>query len=141
MDYNSIPIGVTIPPNLIDSLIGMILDEEIKLAIFSTSNGFFLGLMDSLLSTFYKYSWQIIGPSVCKAIKSFFKNSYLPKCVKATVISLIPKSSHHDSLNNFRLISPCNSLYKIIAKILALRVKPVMEHIINESQAGFINGH
>ncbi|PKU78488.1 Putative ribonuclease H protein [Dendrobium catenatum] len=69
----------------------------------------------------------------------FFLKGYITRSVKNTAIALIPKSNHAKSILDFRPISLCNTLYKIIAKILAARLKHIMPQIINASQAGFIN--
>ena len=43
------------------------------------------------------------------------------------------------SFDEFKPISFCNMIYKIIAKVLALRLKPVLSEIINEEKFGFLN--
>ncbi|KAK3193355.1 hypothetical protein Dsin_024665 [Dipteronia sinensis] len=43
-------------------------------------------------------------------------------------------------MKNFRPISCCNTLYKIIAKIIANRIKPCFTNIINPSQSAFVAG-
>ncbi|XP_028554324.1 uncharacterized protein LOC114580555 [Dendrobium catenatum] len=88
---------------------------------------------------FYKTGWHIIGPHLCRAIQSFSLKGYITRSVKNTAIALIPKSNHAESILDFRPISLCNTLYKIITKILAARLKHIMPQIINTSQAGFIN--
>ncbi|PKU76150.1 Putative ribonuclease H protein [Dendrobium catenatum] len=136
-DHHLIPKGNSIPPHLSDLLTMMVTDAEIKDVVFmgcSTSspgpNGFNF--------EFYKSSWLLIGPLVCKAVKSFFSKGYLPNIAKATAITLIPKSAHASNISDFRPIALCNVFYKIISKILASRMKEIMPLIIGENQAGFI---
>lgn len=70
---------------------------------------------------------------------SKFISSIMPKGAKATAITLIPKGTHSNSISNFRPISLCNVFYKIMAKIMANRMKPILPFIIHESQLGFIS--
>ena len=57
-----------------------------------------------------------------------------------TFISLIPKNAGADSLENYRPISLCNFIYKIISKLLADRLQKVIHKIISPNQAAFIKG-
>lgn len=54
---------------------------------------------------------------------------------KAAFVALIPKVSNHVNLSNFRSISLIGCLYKIIAKILSLRMKKVLPKVIDETQS------
>lgn len=56
-------------------------------------------------------------------------------------MGLIPKVVGAKSFSNFRLISLCNTLYKIVAKVLANLLKLVLLFIIDPNQGGFIKGH
>ncbi|KAI0498301.1 hypothetical protein KFK09_021542 [Dendrobium nobile] len=62
----------------------------------------------------------------------------MTKGAKATAITLIPKHSHANSISDYRPISLCNVFYKVVAKLLANRLKKVLPYIIHESQGGFI---
>jgi hypothetical protein len=44
------------------------------------------------------------------------------------------------SFNDFRPIALCNCLYKIIAKIIATRLKPILASSISVEQFGFLKG-
>ncbi|KAK4848515.1 hypothetical protein QYF36_013977 [Acer negundo] len=54
-------------------------------------------------------------------------------------IALIPKVDNPNSLKDYRPISLVNAMYKILAKVLANRLKKSMDSIIGESQMAFIN--
>lgn len=43
-------------------------------------------------------------------------------------------------IENFRPVSMVGCLYKIIAKVMARRLKSVMSWVVSESQSGFIEG-
>ncbi|PKU62946.1 integrator complex subunit 11 [Dendrobium catenatum] len=51
----------------------------------------------------------------------------------------LPKCDHATNIKDFRPISLCNVIYKIIAKLIANRMKEVMPFIIHPSQEGFIH--
>lgn len=53
---------------------------------------------------------------------------------------LIPKIDNHESLKNFRPISLCNVIYKVITKILANRIKPYMDYLIASNHCSFVSG-
>ncbi|KAI0489416.1 hypothetical protein KFK09_029258 [Dendrobium nobile] len=73
-----------------------------------------------------------------RAIRSFFKKCYMPNGVKATALAIIPKNKNATLISDYRPIAFCNSLYKIIAKVIAQRLKPIMNSIVMDNQAGFI---
>lgn len=58
--------------------------------------------------------------------------------MKATSIALIPKCPQANNISYYRPISLCNTFYKIIAKILANRMKEAIPSIIHPSQCVFI---
>jgi len=62
------------------------------------------------------------------------------KSLNASFISLIPKVSGAIALKDFRLISLVGGIYKIIAKVLANRLKTVLEKVISKSQSAFVKG-
>ncbi|PKU86369.1 Putative ribonuclease H protein [Dendrobium catenatum] len=136
-DSVPLPVGRSIPNADFLSLTLPISETEIKNAVFSGDSSSSAG-PDGFNFHFYKTGWHIIGPSLCKAIQSFFIKGYIPSGIKATALFLIPKTSHVNTISDFRPISLCNTLYKIISKILANRLKCFMPHIIDMAQAGFI---
>ena len=58
----------------------------------------------------------------------------------STFLSLIPKEANPSSFDRFRPISLCNASYKIFSKLLAKRLKPLLEKSISPFQGGFVKG-
>lgn len=63
----------------------------------------------------------------------------LPISLSATFITLIPNIDNPLSVAEFRPISCCNVLYKVIAKIIAERLQQVLPSIISSNQTTFIH--
>ena len=56
------------------------------------------------------------------------------------MLSLIFKKGDRCLFKNYRPISLSTTDYKILAHILASRIKPILPNIINESQTGYVQG-
>ena len=70
----------------------------------------------------------------------FFETGQMPRGVNDTSIVLIPKVDHPHELKEFRPISLCNVLYKIISKCLVNRLRPILGEVISENQSAFVPG-
>lgn len=57
-----------------------------------------------------------------------------------TYIVFIPKEGKSSSFSSLRPISLCNTAYKILSKLLANRIRPLLDKIISEAQAAFVPG-
>ena len=57
-----------------------------------------------------------------------------------TLLVLIPKVEQPENLREFRPISLCDVIYKIITKIIANRIKGILDEIIGPHQCSFIKG-
>jgi hypothetical protein len=61
--------------------------------------------------------------------------------VNSTYIALVPKKKSYSMLvSDFRPISLCNMLYKILSKVLVNRLKIIIPHFILSNQLAFIPG-
>lgn len=93
---------------------------------------------DGFTTEFFLSTWAITGEDVCKGIKHFFDTLHLPRIINSAAIALIPKSSNAASMNHYRPISCCNTLYKCVAKILSNRMRVIMVGLISPNQSAFI---
>jgi hypothetical protein len=57
-----------------------------------------------------------------------------------TFLALFPKEKGSSSFDRFRPISLCNVSYKIMAKIISNRLKPLLSSLILSNQGGFVAG-
>ncbi|KAL2246058.1 UNVERIFIED_CONTAM: hypothetical protein Sindi_2874000 [Sesamum indicum] len=95
---------------------------------------------DGYSSGFFKAAWPVVGQEVTKAVLKFFSTGKLLKQVNSTLLALIPKVHTPMTVGDFRPISCCNVLYKIIAKLLVQRLSVVLDKIISPCQGAFIPG-
>ena len=72
--------------------------------------------------------------------EEFYQYSKFEKSLNATFIALIPKKNGAFNIRDFRPISLVGSVYKILAQVLANRLKEVLDQLISESQNSFVGG-
>lgn len=64
----------------------------------------------------------------------------MPKGINDTVIVLIPKKKDPESLRDFRLISLCIIIHKVVSKCLVNRLRQLLQEIIVPTESAFILG-
>ncbi|XP_077226326.1 uncharacterized protein LOC143865431 [Tasmannia lanceolata] len=89
---------------------------------------------------FFQAFWYLIGPDIVKAIQFFFQRGKILPQLNATFLALLPKTPDASSPEKYRPIDLCNFLYKVITKLLANRLKPIMDSLISPFELAFIKG-
>ncbi|GKE13892.1 putative RNA-directed DNA polymerase, eukaryota [Tanacetum coccineum] len=89
---------------------------------------------------FIKMAWDIIKSDLVCAVQWFWDKMEILKGCNASFITIIPKVTDPICLNDFRPISLIGCYYKIIAKMLAERVKRVVGYVVGDEQNAFIKG-
>ena len=75
-----------------------------------------------------------------EAVQQFFRNRKLLQAWNTTAVHLIPKVPNLNSLDDYRPIACCHTLYKCITQLICSRLKLVLGHIISPSQGAFVEG-
>lgn len=120
-----------------DKLEREVTNEEIRKVLFNMPSNKAPG-PDCYTTKFFKESWEITGGDITVAIQSFFTTGFLPKGLNSTIVSLIPKKEEAKMMKDYRPISLCNVLYKVISKLIANRFKSIMPKCITWNQSAFI---
>ena len=116
-----------------------ILEVEIKDILFSMPSNKAPGPAGYPME-FYKAAWPVIGKDVVSAIQSFFIFDFMPHCVNAALLSLVPKSADAEKLSDYRPIACCNVIDKVFSKLLARRLKATLPEAIELNQCTFVEG-
>ena len=114
--------------------------EEIEIieAIKGMNNGKTPG-SDGIPVEFYKIFWIDLKDLLKEVIQTGLEEKFLHETARQGIINLIPKQGKDSRLlKNLRPITLLNVDYKIIEKILANRLKKVMNKLINPDQKGFM---
>ena len=113
--------------------------EEIRLALFQMGPTK-APRLNGMNALFYQKFWNIVGDSVISAVLDFLSTSSTVPGINHTNIVLIPKVKNPEKMNDFRPISLCNVIYKIIFTVLANRLKQVIPQIISPTHSAFVPG-
>ncbi|XP_026436221.1 uncharacterized protein LOC113334099 [Papaver somniferum] len=95
---------------------------------------------DGFQAGFYQTQWSLVGKDVINVVKRFFESGHMPRCLNKTYISLIPKCKSPKNPSEFRPIRLCNASYKIVSKILANKIRPLLKKLISSYQDAFVPG-
>ena len=113
--------------------------EELKNAVWDCEGSKAPG-PDGFNFNFFKKSWLLIKDELMGFVMDFMRKGKMERGLNNAFITLIPKVNAPINLNDYRPISLVNSLYKILSKILANRLKKVLPSIISDTQSAFIGG-
>ena len=111
--------------------------EEIKSAAFNLGSTKAPG-PDDFFGKFYHSVWPKISESVCSMVKDFFAGKSVLDGINMTNITLIPKIQKPEHVSRFHPIGLCNFSYKIISKIMANRMPPLLDECISQNQGAFV---
>lgn len=95
---------------------------------------------NNLFNSFFKHNWDIMGADMSEAVLKFFQKGFLLKEWNKTFIVLIPKIAKAKEPKEYKPISLCNVMYKILTKIMEKRIKPILPSLILDEQDGFMEG-
>ncbi|XP_042479724.1 uncharacterized protein LOC122060674 [Macadamia integrifolia] len=120
----------------LDSLPG---NEEIRRAVWELDPDSSPG-PDGFSGAFFCKCWSLVEVEVCNAVRQFFSTGYMPHGVNNNFLVLIPKVEGANTLDRFRPLCMGNFFCKIISKVMAMRLEPLLLRLISEEQGAFQKG-
>ena len=139
LDSEVINSGPCLPSSSHAFLLSPVTPDDIRKVVFSIGDDKAPG-PDGYSSSFFKRAWHIVADDFCAAVQDFFTSGRLLRQANHSIITLVPKSANVTSPSDFRPISCCNVIYKVIAKLLAGRLACTLPTIISPLQNAFLGG-
>ena len=120
-----------------ETLIRPVSEEEISNIVWSMEPDKAPG-PDGFSIHFYSICWEIIKSDLLRMVQGFMRKAKVGGGINSTFLTLISKEANPGSFDRYRPISLCNSSYKILAKLLSNRIKPLLQKLISPAQGGFL---
>ena len=95
---------------------------------------------DGFSLAFFQACWVILKADLMQVFHQFHEHGTFEKSINATFIALIPKKPGAMEMKDFRPISLISGVYKIVAKVLANRLKLVVGKVVSAPQNAFVQG-
>ena len=95
---------------------------------------------DGLHAGFFQRHWNCVGDSVKEEVRNIFLSCEMPAFLNQILIALFSKQKGPETISHFRPISLCNTVYKLVTKILVQRLCPHMPNLISPCQTAFVAG-
>ena len=88
---------------------------------------------DGWPAEFYIHFFGLLGKDLLAAIEHTRVSGCVPPSLNSTFLAMIPKKDKPITFADFRPISLCNLLYKLISKVIVVHLKPHLDtHISRE---------
>jgi len=135
--WKSVPVKVSLAMN--ERLIQDLSLKDITEAIRALPKGRTPG-HDGISMEFFQEFETEIAPTLLHACSAMLRTGATSPFINKGIITLIPKSGDRAKLNNWRPITLLGTLYKILAKTLASRLRMELTEIIRSNQTCFVEG-
>lgn len=96
--------------------------------------------VDGIHATFYQKNWEVVGQSVCDFVKNVWNGVSFEDWINRTLLVLILKAQNPEQLSQFRPISLCTVLYKIVSKVIVHKLRPLIIKWVYSNQSSFVPG-
>ncbi|RVX15984.1 Transposon TX1 uncharacterized 149 kDa protein [Vitis vinifera] len=92
---------------------------------------------DGFTGAFWQFCWEFVKEDFGD-VQGFHEQKAFLKSLNTTFLVLIPKKGGAEELGDFRPISLVGGLYKLLAKVLANRIKNVVGKVVSSDQNAFV---
>jgi hypothetical protein len=95
---------------------------------------------DGFTSDLFHHCWPMIRTEVWEILEDSRATGQVLQALNATFLTLVPKEGNAHHRKKFRPIALCNVIYKLLTKVIARRLKPILPTIISLEQSGYVEG-
>jgi hypothetical protein len=113
--------------------------EEVEITMKYMALGKSPGL-DGFTTNFFHKCWKILSKDIWEVVEESKAARTMFLAFNSTFISLITKEKGANTTKTFRLISLYSVICKIVLKLIANRLKPLLQHIIYLEKGGLWKG-
>jgi hypothetical protein len=89
---------------------------------------------------FFIHFFDLVGEDLLEMVEESRSRGFIVGSLNSTFLALIPKVNKPVTFGDFRPISLCNLVYKLISKIIANQIKPILSRSLFAEQLGFLKG-
>ena len=94
---------------------------------------------DDMSAIFFQKYWDVVGNDVTSMVLNVLNCNKSIVEINKTYITLVPKTKSPTKMTEYKPISLCNVVYKLISKVLANRLKVTLPQLITENQSVFLS--
>eukprot|EP00253_Pinus_taeda_P020761 PITA_20761 len=120
-----------------EKFIKPVTEEELLAAIKSSKKDKSPG-PDGWPIKFFLHFYGLFKQDLLRMVEASRMSGNIHSALSSTFIALIPKKQNSESFQDYRPIALCNSLFKIITKVIAERLKPLLNLFITRDQHAFL---
>ena len=95
---------------------------------------------DGFNMAFFHHCWRVVENDVMDFFYFFHQHSVFEPSLDASFLTLIPKKCNAVNIKDFCPISLVGNVYKLLSKVLANRLKAVLDNLISETQNSYVSG-
>ena len=96
--------------------------------------------LDDFTLALWQDCWDVVKSEVMGFFSDFYETGCFERSLNATFVVLVPKKWGVEDFKDFRYISLVEGLYKLLAKVLANRLKKAVGSLVSNFQHAFVEG-
>ena len=95
---------------------------------------------DGFTMVFFHKCWSVVEKDVMDFFVYFNRHSEFERSLNASFLTLIPKKCNAVNIKDFHPINLAGSVYKLLFKVLANRLRTVLDNLISNTHNSFVSG-
>jgi hypothetical protein len=86
---------------------------------------------------FFLQFFDLVGSDLLELVEDSRLRGKITGALNSTFLTLIPKANNPSTFGDYRPIALCNLCYKLITKIIANQIKPILSRALSGEQLIF----